>query len=74
VRETVGQQQTWPSKSKLVNAKIEPEKRTQISQWLDEGRLDTRDVDVATFERLDDATRALILERFPDAKKQLDEE
>jgi ribonuclease Z len=74
VRETVGQQHTWPSKSKLSNARIEPEKRTPISQWLDEGRLDTRDVDAGIFERLDEATRARILKRFPDAGEQLDEE
>lgn len=74
VREAVGQEQTWPSKSKLSNARIEPEKRTPISKWLDEGRLDTRDVDVATFERLDEPTRARIMERFPDAKRQLDDE
>lgn len=71
VREAVGQELTWPSESKLVGAKIEPEKRTPISQWLDEGRLDLRDIDRGIFERLDAATQQQILERYPDAKKQL---
>jgi len=74
VRETVGQEQTWPSKSKLEHATIDFGKRTKMSEWLDEGRLDMKDVDRATFENLDDATRARILERFPEAKKQLESE
>ena len=72
VRETVGQEQTWPSRSKRANAVVEPEKRTPMSDWLEEGRLDMQDVDAAAFERLDDASRARILERLPDARKQLE--
>lgn len=71
VRQAVGQPLTWPSESKLHGAKIEPEKRTPISQWLDEGRLDLQDIDRGIFERLDPATQQQILERYPEAKKQL---
>lgn len=71
VREAVGQQMTWPSESKLVGAKIEPEKRTPISQWLDEGRLDLQDIDRGIFERLDAETQKQILEHYPEAKNQL---
>ena len=71
VREAVGQDQTWPSRSKLANARIELEKRAHVSAWLDEGRLDMRDIDQITFDSLDEATRARILERLPEAKKQL---
>ena len=71
VRETVGQEQTWPSKSKLANAKIEVEKRPHVSKWLEEGRLDMQDVDRGVWESLDEETRKRILERIPEIKKQL---
>lgn len=71
VRETVGQEQTWPSKSKLANAKIESEKRPQVSKWLDEGRLNMQDVDRGIWESLDEETRNRILERLPEINRQL---
>ena len=74
VRETVGQPHTWPSRSKLTGARIEPELRTPISDWLDAGRLDTREVDGASFQRLDEAVRDRILERLPDVKTYLETE
>lgn len=72
-REAVGQDFTWPSKSKLSNAKVEPEKRLFSSDWLEKGRLDLKDIDRGVWQRLDKETQNRILERLPELEHQLAE-
>lgn len=71
VRETVGRELVWPSPDKLDGAEIERGKRTPMSKWLEDGRLDMKDVDRKLFEKLDKPVQKQILERIPAAKSQI---
>lgn len=74
VRETVGRELVWPSPDKLVGAEIEREKRTQMSKWLEEGRLEMKDIDRRLFDQLDKSAQQQIIERIPGVKTQLGRE